>query len=321
MPKLHRLFYLRLPATLALTALSVLVTVPALAQCKSDPSYAPGEILRLLNMYWSGKFGVPPYVDLVGLSQWSNPKNPVQYQHFEPYGASSIRYDVNALNQMAARLGPFAPVVPFAHEFGHYVQVLGGRGLFLQHGTPARELDADRLAGAFIRSLVDGNNISAGCLAVAKALVRGFGSPTHGTGQQRAACVQYGYDRGPSPFTRGQKRGDAPVDCAPLASPSGYEVGQITMPTGIHRNLDGTLVATAQAVTIIIYDITPDGEHIGPQRINPPGYYVSAEGDVHRGSDGDFFYLEALYDAAGRRHEINRTISLRGCEDNAGVSC
>jgi hypothetical protein len=201
----------------------------ACPKCKSDPSYPPAEMLRLLNIYWSRKFGVPPYIDLVSLSPWNNPTDPVHLFRFEPSGPSYIRYDTKELAKMVTRFGPFAPVTPFAHEFGHYVQALGGRGAMdrsrnpdapdyggpLKHGTPSRELDADRLAGAFIHGLVDEGKISAGCLETAKSVVSTVGDPTHGSGPQRAACLQYGYDHGPIPFTRQQAGGDTPVNkCA-----------------------------------------------------------------------------------------------------------
>jgi hypothetical protein len=91
------------------------------------------------------------------------------------------------------------------------------------------------------------------------------------------------------------------------------------MRTGEYRDSEGDLIETAQRIRIIISSITLDGQHIGPQTISPTGYYVAAEGVVHRSESGDFFELQALYDAQGRKYALDKMIALREC--TTSTSC
>jgi hypothetical protein len=97
-------------------------------------------------------------------------------------------------------------------------------------------------------------------------------------------------------------------------------VGQATIQTGVVRHPDG-LYTTAQQIRILVFPIAPDGQHIGPQAINPPGRYVAAEGIFHNNFDNYSFQFENLYDAQGMAHGFDRTIPLRfQCSDQT-MSC
>ena len=123
----------------------------------------------------------------------------------------------------------FAWVTAFAHEFGHYVQNIGGRGgsptkqpLFpagpedpgvadtrATHTKVNKELDADRLAGAFVAA----NFHSPACVDAAKAVLmlgsdRTTAAVSHGTSTQRHACFLYGYRHGVHPFYVGDSGND-----------------------------------------------------------------------------------------------------------------
>jgi hypothetical protein len=97
-------------------------------------------------------------------------------------------------------------------------------------------------------------------------------------------------------------------------------VGQVTVQTGVVRHPDG-LYATAQEIRILVLPIAPDGQHIGPQAINPPGRYVAAEGIFHNNFDNYSFQFENLYDAQGGAHGYNQTIPLRFQCSGQSMAC
>jgi hypothetical protein len=99
-------------------------------------------------------------------------------------------------------------------------------------------------------------------------------------------------------------------------------IGQILIQTGTVRHPDG-LYATAQQIRILVSPVAPDGQHIGPQQINPPGYFVAAEGIFHNNNFGSnfSFEFENLYDAQGNAHSFNRTIGLRYECSGQSMSC
>ena len=125
--------------------------------------------------------------------------------------------------EVAKQKSDFAWVPTLAHEFGHYVMRVGGRGGFADTLFPSgpndakeppldptkninKELEADRLAGAFIAS----RNLDPGCIAVAKKVISDNGTPPgytgpdpHGTSEQRLACFTYGMQHGVHPFFLG----------------------------------------------------------------------------------------------------------------------
>jgi len=97
-------------------------------------------------------------------------------------------------------------------------------------------------------------------------------------------------------------------------------VGQVTIQTGVVRHPDG-LYATAQRIRILVFPIAPDGQHIGPQAINPSGYYVAAEGIFRNNFDNYSFEFQNLYDARGYAHSFDWTIPLRYECSGQSMSC
>jgi hypothetical protein len=149
---------------------------------------------------------------------WTSPK----YRDFWAYQWFLVNPDWIG-QEVAKEKSDFAWVPTLAHEFGHYVTRVGGRGGFAGTLFPSgpndrseppldrtkninKELEADRLAGAFIAS----RNPDPGCVAVAKKALSdggdrpGFtGSDPHGTPEQRVACFTYGMQHGIHPFFLG----------------------------------------------------------------------------------------------------------------------
>lgn len=131
----------------------------------------------------------------------------------------------------------FAPVVAIAHEVGHHVQDIGDRSSFMRRGPDSgsdedrpkdeikhRELDADRLAGAFMGYLVHTVGVPESCYKSALRALSAHADPPgsnpahpHGTAQERMACLQYGFLKGPRPFMLSQPRGNTVIDCNDLS--------------------------------------------------------------------------------------------------------
>jgi hypothetical protein len=199
-----------------------------------------------LNEFWDRAFAdrSARYTPMVAFHPWppahhtkpSGQNNPFLYSAFENGGPNQMIYDPDEVQWSVQAYGVFGPVVAVAHEWGHYIQRVGGRGMpdikispgmketgILHHGTLDRELDADRLAGAFIGWLVQVKRAaSPGCLEVALKVIGHYvfpdpktGQPDyHGDEQQRQACVRYGYTHGPDPFVLSQPGGSQlPVPC------------------------------------------------------------------------------------------------------------
>jgi predicted metalloprotease len=94
-------------------------------------------------------------------------------------------------------------VIALAHEEGHAVQNLRGSTL---EGMP-RELDADRLAGSYMRWAEDNHflhpcDLGAAAMAIFQAgdTLPSFNPHHHGTPQQRVDALLQGYLHGPNPF-------------------------------------------------------------------------------------------------------------------------
>jgi hypothetical protein len=119
-----------------------------------------------------------------------------------------ILYHGQVVSDIVADTGVFGLVIALAHEEGHSVQYERrnrSRGL-------ERELDADRLAGVYLRYAEDNNylhecDIGAAALAIfrsADIFVGGknlppFDPTTHGTPIQRVQALMQGYWHGPDP--------------------------------------------------------------------------------------------------------------------------
>jgi predicted metalloprotease len=115
----------------------------------------------------------------------------------------TIQYDPAVVSAIAGQTGTFGMVIALAHEEGHSVQNLRGSKL---EGMP-RELDADRLAGSYMRwaeenHLLQQCDIGAAALAIFRAgdTLPPFNPHAHGTPQQRVDALLQGYLHGPNPF-------------------------------------------------------------------------------------------------------------------------
>lgn len=113
-----------------------------------------------------------------------------------------IYYDPAIVSALVGQTGPFGLVIALAHEEGHSVQWLRGSTL---EGMP-RELDADRLAGSYLRWAED-NHFLHQCDIGAAAMIifrKGDDLPPfnrlhHGSPQQRVDALLEGYLNGPDP--------------------------------------------------------------------------------------------------------------------------
>jgi hypothetical protein len=115
----------------------------------------------------------------------------------------TIEYNPATVSAIVQGSGPFGLVIALAHEEGHSVQHLRGSRL---EGMP-RELDADRLAGAYLRWAQDNHflhqcDIGAAAMAIFQAgdTLPDFNPHHHGTPQQRVNALLQGYLHGPNPF-------------------------------------------------------------------------------------------------------------------------
>jgi hypothetical protein len=115
----------------------------------------------------------------------------------------TIEYNPATVSAIVQGSGAFGLVIALAHEEGHSVQHLRGSTL---EGMP-RELDADRLAGAYLRWAQDNHflhqcDIGAAAMAIFQAgdTLPDFNPHHHGTPQQRVDALLEGYLFGPNPF-------------------------------------------------------------------------------------------------------------------------
>jgi hypothetical protein len=208
---------------------------PTGKQAVDDLPCAPGapgafnvnETLNNINQYWGRMFsaqglGYPPLnVGLTSEDDWG-------------YNSSTHQLDYNrdafvqAMQQSAAGgMLTFSETIAIAHEVAHYVQYYGGRNFTT--GLQS-ELDADRLAGAYLR-WADSNHLLGRC-DVARALMQNFnardpaGVPpfdpdAHGSGAERANALLDGYLNGPGAFVnRSPSSYNAPWRNAPAPEPS-----------------------------------------------------------------------------------------------------
>jgi hypothetical protein len=118
----------------------------------------------------------------------------------------TIEYDPAILADIVQTTGNFGLVVAMAHEEAHNVQFVRGRYLRFLRGLD-RELDADRLAGAYLRWAQDHRFVRECDLAAALLTIFRHGDqlPTfdpqaHGTPQQRVDQLIHGFFNGPNPF-------------------------------------------------------------------------------------------------------------------------
>ncbi|OZG31065.1 hypothetical protein BH683_000805 [Williamsia sp. 1138] len=100
--------------------------------------------------------------------------------------------------------GPMAPVTVIAHEYGHYIQMIGG---FDKSASPiVSEQQADCLSGTFIRWLAEGRgtyleiNTGDGLNSAIAALISARdgrrGQSDHGTAFERADAFETGFSSG-----------------------------------------------------------------------------------------------------------------------------
>ncbi|MGY3555604.1 hypothetical protein [Williamsia sp. R60] len=107
---------------------------------------------------------------------------------------------------LADAFGPMAPVTVIAHEYGHYIQMIGG---FDKDTSPiVSEQQADCLSGNFIRWIAEGNgeflqiNTGDGLNTAVAALISARdsrrGRSDHGTAFERALAFEKGFRSGPA---------------------------------------------------------------------------------------------------------------------------
>jgi predicted metalloprotease len=118
----------------------------------------------------------------------------------------TIEYDPAVLNGIIADTGIFSVVIALAHEQGHNVQFVRGR---YPSFMPAigRELDADRLAGSYLRwaqqqGFLRRCDFAAAAMAVFQAgdTLPAFDPQAQGTPAARLHALLQGYMNGPNPF-------------------------------------------------------------------------------------------------------------------------
>lgn len=170
--------------------------------------------LKLINQYWADQFAEAARQGLVDDRLWQPPQYKEGGNKFG-YSPSNLTIwsgprDLNGLDFLDREVrdfGAIAAILALAHEFGHHVQKLGG---FNPELAPEldRELDADRLAGAYLGELQRQESLGSCDIAAAirAVLAKGSTLPTtragHGTSEQRANAVLDGFLNGPKPFTR-----------------------------------------------------------------------------------------------------------------------
>jgi hypothetical protein len=119
-----------------------------------------------------------------------------------------IEYDPAILRNVIAATGNFGLVIALAHEESHHVQML--RGSYMSfHPAIGRELDADRLAGSYLRWAEEQGFLRHCDLAAAlqatfrvgdRTGVPAFDPQAHGNAAQRIRALMQGYLNGPYPF-------------------------------------------------------------------------------------------------------------------------
>jgi predicted metalloprotease len=107
---------------------------------------------------------------------------------------------------LSDEFGPMAPVTVIAHEYGHYIQVIGG--LDKESSPIVSEQQADCLSGNFIRWIAEGKgkhleiNTGDGLNTAVAALISARdgrrGRSDHGTAFERALAFETGFGSGPA---------------------------------------------------------------------------------------------------------------------------
>lgn len=170
--------------------------------------------ILLLNQYWTRQFS--QYGLIFTPADAVITAGALQY---DP-NIQTIQYDPDIINRINAGAGRFATSTVFAHEMAHHVQFMRGRYLWLGlRGAKGRELDADRLAGAYLRWAHDRGLVSFDDLRIALVAVFNaadtlpeFDPQRHGSTQERVGAVLDGYLKGPTPYWWRPPFGHTPPD-------------------------------------------------------------------------------------------------------------
>ncbi len=160
-------------ALLSSLCAALVVTVPSAVHGGGPPG-STGQALELvlggaevpdsLSAYWSSELparfgvvhsdpsGVHPFAadEIPPVSCATTPED-VAFRALYCPGDQSIAYDTRLVDALVVEHGPITPIVMFAHEWAHHLQwLLGFGGVSKQ-----QELQADCLAGLYVRRLVD----------------------------------------------------------------------------------------------------------------------------------------------------------------------
>jgi hypothetical protein len=152
-----------------------------------------------IDTYWFQQFVIHSYPYRRPLLVQSNVPGMLAYFR----NNHTIQYNPAVVSAIVGRTGAFGLVIALAHEEGHSVQNLRGSKLVGMR----RELDADRLAGGYMRWAEDNYflhqcDIGAAALAIFQAgdTLPPFNPHHHGTPQQRVDALLQGYLHGPNPL-------------------------------------------------------------------------------------------------------------------------
>lgn len=105
---------------------------------------------------------------------------------------NTIILEVNQLETLRRKYGDGAVVYALAHEYGHYIQRIYGSN----NNTTFNELQADCIAGAILKSSEKKIGLDQSDLREIVTTAAAVGGGTHGTPEQRAGAVLYGWQKG-----------------------------------------------------------------------------------------------------------------------------
>lgn len=187
----------------ALAVLLLVVLVPAAAAAQSIPDAVIGDV----DAYWSTAFAeaIAPYGS-PGIVAVTAPLETACGAISPEYGpgaycrADGTVYYAPGWFDLANAEAAYAFATVLAHEWGHHLQALRG----IVGATIDLELQADCLAGAYLRSAQDRGLLDAGQFSQGVGLAARAGDvlpvdgAAHGSPAERATAVMNGFQGGPT---------------------------------------------------------------------------------------------------------------------------
>jgi len=189
--------------TLLFAALALAVALPSAAAAQSTEAAIAADI----DAYWSGQFAAqglsyssPGFSAIYG--EASTGCGPITPEILGPAAYCPLDNVIYVAPAWESVYQGAEWITILAHEWGHHVQVLLGKG---GYPTDEGELQADCLAGAYVKDAEDRGAIAPGTFTRGMGTSIRSGQPpwmpdeagVHGTGSERGGSYMSGYMSGP----------------------------------------------------------------------------------------------------------------------------